>query len=105
MQENSDETQFQVGATVKLQNLKAAAEHNGSEGELLRFDEEKRRWAVRLAKDGQVLGVKPENMLFIRAAPKLHKLDVDEEDDNDPAGRQLKGMKRNFDRIVKKYNL
>eukprot|EP00960_Hanusia_phi_P048464 758959-Hanusia_phi.AAC.3 len=105
MKGNAEEPQFEVGATVKLQNLKAAAEHNGCDGELLRFDTEKGRWAVRLEKDGQVLGVKPENMILVRPAPKLHKLDVEEEDDDDPSGRQLKRMKRNFDRIVKKYNL
>jgi hypothetical protein len=40
------EQQLEIGAVVKLKGLVAAAKHNGCHGELLRFDEEKGRWAV-----------------------------------------------------------
>jgi hypothetical protein len=64
------------GATVRVLGLKAAPQHNGVEGELLRFIAEAGRWEVQLS-TGSAVKVKPSNLTFVRAkrvfcfAPKI----------------------------------
>lgn len=84
------------GCTVKITGLKGAPQHNGCHGELRTFDADKGRWGVKLAVDGQVLGVKPDNLIFVRP-PETY----DEEDEDEKISR----LKRKFDKICKKYKL
>ena len=62
------EDQLHEGATVRVDRLKAAPEHNGVEGELLKFDQHARRWQVQLA-TGPAVKVKPANLTFVRPKP------------------------------------
>mmetsp|Transcript_1487 Transcript_1487/g.3204 ORF Transcript_1487/g.3204 Transcript_1487/m.3204 type:complete len:162 (+) Transcript_1487:69-554(+) len=84
------------GCTAEVQGLVGAPQHNGTQGELLHFDRDKGRWGVKLAGSGEVLGVKPINLVYIKGPEGI----ADEEDDEG-----LGVMKRRFDRIVKKYQL
>ena len=62
------EDQLHQGATVRVDRLKAAPEHNGVEGELLKFDQDAGRWQVLLA-TGPAVKVKPANLIFVRPKP------------------------------------
>jgi hypothetical protein len=46
MAPSPEEQKLEAGVVVKLKGLVGAAQHNGQHGELVRFDEEKGRWAV-----------------------------------------------------------
>jgi hypothetical protein len=87
------------GCTVEIFGLVSAAQHNGCKGVLLRFESEKGRWAVKLASDGEVLGVKPANLTFVEG-PREEDT-VDDEDDEEKFVR----AKRKFDQIRVKYRL
>jgi hypothetical protein len=64
-----DDEALHVGAEVQIHSLTGATEHNGSRGELLRFDSEKGRWDVRIGigQKGRVLALKPDNMHRVMA--------------------------------------
>jgi hypothetical protein len=62
------EDQLHEGATVRVDGLKAAPEHNGVEGELLKFDQDAGRWQVLLA-TGPAVKVKSANLIFVRPKP------------------------------------
>ena len=86
-----------VGCTVKIAGLKGAPQHNGCHGQLTGFDADKGRWGVRLAADGQVLGVRPENLVFVR--PPASPYDDEDEDE------KITRLKRKFDKVCRKYKL
>jgi len=85
------------GCTAKVIGLKGAPQHNGCHGVLRGFDSEKGRWGIKLASDGSVLGIKPDNLLFVRAPAGQ----FDEEDEDEKISR----LKRKFDKVCKKYKL
>ena len=64
-----DEEALNVGVEVQIHSLTGATEHNGSRGELLRFDSEKGRWDVRIGigQNGRVLALKPDNLYRVMA--------------------------------------
>mmetsp|Transcript_59668 Transcript_59668/g.141886 ORF Transcript_59668/g.141886 Transcript_59668/m.141886 type:complete len:192 (+) Transcript_59668:190-765(+) len=102
MAPSPEEQKLEAGVIVKLKGLVGVAKHNGQHGELVNFDEAKGRWAVKLQSDHSILGVKPENVSFVRKpAPQL----PDGEDEDDEEGMRLKKLKVNFDRVIKKYKL
>jgi hypothetical protein len=50
------ERQLVDGCTVVVQGLVAAAQHNGSEGQLIKFNRDTGRWGLKL-KSGEVSGI------------------------------------------------
>ena len=52
-----------AGVRVRLHSLQAAAQHNGVEGHLLRWNASKARWDVKLSCTGQELSVRPANVM------------------------------------------
>ena len=52
---------LRAGLRVRLHSLKAATHHNDAEGHLLKWNEMKGRWDVRLG-SGEVLSVRPANL-------------------------------------------
>jgi hypothetical protein len=58
-----------VGVEVQIHSLTSATEHNGSRGELVRFDSGKGRWDVRIGigQNGRVLALKPDNLYRVMA--------------------------------------
>jgi hypothetical protein len=50
------ERQLVEGCTVVIQGLVAAAQHNGHEGQLVRFDKDAGRWGVKLS-SGEVRAI------------------------------------------------
>ncbi len=58
-------SELSEGCTVEIRGLVSASQHNGREGLLLHFVSEKGRWHVKLAPDGEVLSLKPANLVCI----------------------------------------
>lgn len=56
------------------------------------FDSEKGRWGVKLDRNGQVLGVKPDNLVFVR--PPAGAFDDEDEED------KITRLKRKFDKVT-----
>jgi hypothetical protein len=55
---------LRVGARVRLHSLQAAAQHNGADGELLRYSPSTGRWDVKLS-NGRELAVQPGNLTVV----------------------------------------
>ena len=53
--------ELKVGDKVRLHSLQKAAEHNGKDGELMEYDRETGRWAVKLS-DTVSVGVRAVNL-------------------------------------------
>ena len=51
-----------TGDRVRLHSLKAAAQHNGVDGHLLKWNASTGRWGVKLS-TGQELSVRPANLM------------------------------------------
>ena len=57
-----------AGARVRLHSLQAAAQHNGVDGHLLKWNASTGRWHVKLS-TGPDLSVRPANVMMIGRAP------------------------------------
>ena len=57
---------FVVGAVVNIHSLQACPEHNGTQGKLEKWEEERGRWGVRLNSNGRLLGLKPANLQLVK---------------------------------------
>ena len=57
-----------AGVRVRLHSLQAAAQHNGVDGHLLKWNASTGRWHVKLS-TGPDLSVRPANVMMIGRAP------------------------------------
>jgi len=65
--------EFKVGDIVQMEAM-LADQYNGIYGKLVKYDEEKKRWVVKLGdKSAKVMSIKSMNLIFIRSpkAPAL----------------------------------
>ncbi len=60
------EDKLSEGCIVEICGLVSAAHHNGRKGRLLNFQSDKGRWVVKLASDGELLSMKPANLILIK---------------------------------------
>ena len=58
-----------AGDRVRLHPLQAAAQHNGVDGHLLKWNASTRRWGVMLS-TGQELSVRPANLMPACSHPR-----------------------------------
>lgn len=63
------EERLDVGADVQIHSLTGSTEHNGSRGQLVRFDEDTGRWdvCITIGQRGRVLALKPANLYRVMA--------------------------------------
>ncbi len=75
------DSRIQEGAIVKIHSLQsvAAQQHNGAHAELGKFNPDTGRWQAKLRRgktlSGVEIGVKPANLLFVRAPANAWRLD------------------------------
>ena len=62
----AEKGELKVGAKVKVHSLQKAAEHNGKVGELVEYDEDADRWAVKLG-DRLSVRVRHANLIVVRS--------------------------------------
>lgn len=62
---------LRLGVRVKLQNLNAAAQYNGTEGTITGWDEKHSRWKVTMDLDNSTKALRDTNMVFTGMTKEL----------------------------------
>ena len=65
---------FSIGDKVELRSLKQVAQHNGKQGQLLKYLAEKDRWQVELCGGEKILNVQPANLVALERAGDLFEV-------------------------------